>query len=66
MAEQVVFPAGTEAKCNRCRKASPLPKDCKGHLDTTNSRSWIYRLDTMSMLDCGHMDAHWVYRTEQA
>ena len=63
---QVTFTKGTQAKCNRCRQASPLPKDCQGHLDTTTSRSWIYRLDTMCLLDCGHMDAHWIYRTEQA
>lgn len=53
-----VFPAGTWAECNRCGKLSRLPKDCAGHRETMPGS--IFRLDTMCLLDCGHMDAHWV------
>ena len=62
MAEQVVFPAGTQAACNRCQAVNALPKNCTGHLShlSKNDGAQVYRLDTMSTLLCGHMDAHWV------
>lgn len=58
MHDEQTFPAGTMAQCNRCKRFSPLPKPCLGHLETPGGN--VYRLDTMAVLDCGHMDAHWV------
>lgn len=59
MDEQTTFPAGTQAQCNRCKMISTLPKPCQGHTETIGGN--VYRLDTMCVLDCGHMDAHWVF-----
>lgn len=68
------FPAGTVAKCNRCSIANPLPKVCEGHISNTwkgtNTAGGLtfytlYRLDTMCVLDCGHMDSHWVCTTQE-
>ena len=56
------FPAGTMAECNRCKQVNPLPKPCLGHLEAPPTKSGfaVYRLGTMCLLGCGHMDAHWV------
>jgi hypothetical protein len=55
--EMRVFPAGTMARCNRCTTASAMPKESAGIRE--NERS--FRLQTMMVLGCGHVDAHWVY-----
>jgi len=62
MNDETTFPAGTEAECNRCKAKGPLPKPCAGHFETYTrpSKYQVYRLDTMCILPCGHMDAHWV------
>jgi len=68
------FPAGTIAKCNRCSNASSLPKDCEGHISNTwkgtNTAGKLtfhtaYRLETMCTLECGHMDSHWIYTSQE-
>ena len=61
--DEQTFAVGTVAECNRCGKTGPLPKDCAGHLETPAKYTpgrLVYRLDTMCILPCGHMDAHWV------
>ncbi len=67
MHDEQTFPAGTIAECNRCKQFSPLPKPCLGHLEAPTSEflSAVYRLDTMCLLGCGHMDAHWVLVTPE-
>ncbi len=65
--EQTTFTKGTTARCNRCGERHPLPKNCQGHYDHVWRGEYtvvIYRLDTMSTLDCGHMDAHWIYENK--
>ena len=52
------FPAGTPARCNRnCPDTYPLPREAVGLPE--NDHCW--RLQDMMALDCGHMDAHWVF-----
>ena len=62
MNDTTTFPAGTQAECNRCKRLSPLPRACEGHLEMPPTKSGfaVYRLDTMCLLDCLHLDAHWV------
>ena len=60
--DEMVFPQGTLACCNRCNQISPLPKPCTGQRENAGA----YRLQTMATLDCGHMDAHWVFVADLA
>jgi hypothetical protein len=63
MNDTTTFPAGTNAECNRCKRLSPLPKDCRAHIERERPGMKVYRLETMCTLEnCGHMDAHWVIR----
>jgi len=59
--DERTFPKGTPTRCNRCNAVSPFPK-AEGLAVRENSRAW--RLQTMAVLDCGHMDAHWVYESD--
>jgi hypothetical protein len=58
MIETRTFERGTPTRCNVCDEVSPFPK-ARGKAMRENSRAW--RLQTMAVLECGHMDAHWVY-----
>jgi len=57
------FSKGTPTHCNRCDAVSPFPKR-EGYAVRENGKVW--RLQTMAVLDCGHMDAHWVYESDLA
>lgn len=55
-----VFAKGTIARCNRCGRKAPLPRDRQA----CRENSKAFRLTGMCTLDCGHMDAHWVFVTD--
>ena len=56
--DERTFPKGTPTRCNRCDQVSPFPKR-EGYAVRENSKVW--RLQTFAVLDCGHMDCHWVF-----
>lgn len=57
MKDEIIFETGTGARCNRCDAKAPLPKTIRG----TRENSKTYRLQGFAILDCGHMDMHWVF-----
>jgi hypothetical protein len=57
------YPKGTPTRCNRCNALSPFPKE-EARAVRENSRVW--RLQTSALLDCGHMDCHWVFDADLA
>jgi hypothetical protein len=59
--DEMIVTKGMIVRCNRCDEPSPFPKK-QGRAIRENSRVW--RLQTMAVLDCGHMDAHWVFDTD--
>jgi hypothetical protein len=61
MRTEMTFAAGTKARCNRnCAEPSPLPKAIRGIRENSNA----YRLQKFCILDCGHMDCHWVFLSD--
>jgi len=57
--DERTFPKGTPTRCNRCGEVSPFPKSSGAEAVRENGKCW--RLQTMATLNCGHMDAHWVF-----
>jgi len=55
---EIVVKTGTPVRCNRCDAKCAWPK-----ADTVAywAGGHVYRLQDMALLDCGHLDAHWVY-----
>ena len=61
MKNEITFPEGTRARCNRnCAGTYPLPRETEGFRENSNA----YRLQGMCILECGHMDAHWVFLSD--
>jgi hypothetical protein len=58
MRSEITITRGTTVRCNRCNTASPFPKSESRAIRENNK---AYRLQKMATLDCGHMDAHWVF-----
>ena len=59
--DERTFPKGTPTRCNRCNAMSPFPK-AEARAVRENSKAW--RLQTFATLDCGHMDAHWIFNCD--
>jgi hypothetical protein len=55
------FIKGVPTRCNRCNEVHPFPKD-SARAVRENSHCW--RVQTMAVLDCGHMDAHWIFERD--
>ena len=55
------YPAGIPARCNRCDKVFPLPKDRNGGGFNGNAA----RLQQMCLCPrCGQTDTHWIYASD--
>ena len=57
MRDEITIIKGAVARCNRCDAKSPYPKEARANREN----SWTYRIQDMVVLECGHMDAHWVF-----
>ena len=53
----ITFGTKIYARCNRCNGKSLLPKEVEG----MKENSKVYRLRGFAILDCGHLDCHWVF-----
>ena len=58
--DRITMKAGTIARCNRCDAKGALPRDVEAMEE--NSRAW--RILDMVKLPCGHLDSHWVYKSD--
>ena len=60
-ASEITITKGSIARCNRCNTTSPFPKpESRAIRENSNA----YRLQKMAVLDCGHMDAHWIFLSD--
>ena len=60
MDDERAFGAGTLARCNRCQEKHPLPKLVRAVRENRSA----YRIQDFARLDCGHMDCHWVFLSD--
>ena len=58
----VICPAGTPARCNRCNAAFVTTEEIKVNI-TKGSR--VGRMLDMVTAPCGHRDCHWVIFKEE-
>ena len=58
MKNAITITQGMIVRCNRCNAASPFPKS---ESLAIRENSQAYRVQKMATLNCGHMDAHWVF-----
>ena len=59
--DEKTFPQGTPVRCNRSNQRSLFPKP-EAFAVRENAHCW--RVQTMAVLDCGHMDAHWIFDSD--
>mgnify|MGYP001617291202 CR=1 FL=1 len=58
---RVTVKRGDVVHCNRCEAAGTWPKD---ETTATANNDNAYRIEQMAFLDCGHMDSHWLYLSD--
>lgn len=54
------FEEGTIIRCNRCNAAGPAPRGFRA----IRENSWCWRMQDMMLHPCGHMDAHWIFDSD--
>ena len=62
MTDERVVVKGTPIRCNRCGAKGTFNK-AEGRAVRENSKAW--RMQTFSIPECGHMDAHWVFDCDE-